>query len=215
MASPHTTPAGSQINSDWADLQRGIRCFVDYIKANFGVSSKDWYVMFRCGTIARVALTDHEFKGYLGSEYVFPEHPENHKETVASIMADNQHVWEVQRAIPGPVGAAIRRGYGLMIAQGYPYPGTQQAGRTPIEVGRGTQPGEVFWVVYWPNQIDEQLVYNLAFATSTEGPTAAAARAGDLRRYDFMFPEVAAVVTPDLKVWTYGPDRLFSDKHSL
>jgi hypothetical protein len=217
------TPAGGQINSDWADLCDalvGLTLFLDDVAAaaeTSGLKMTDWHVVFRCGTMVRIFATDPEFPGYDASNYRFPgsECDADQKETVKAIMADNVKVWENQKVIPGVgIGKAVRQAYAKMLGQGYPYPGGPAADRSAVPTGieiinadtsnkKDTDP---LWFVLWPNLDALGHVYNLAFA-----PVAmtACALGGTLRRYDYMFPEVAAVFTPERVMWAYGPDKVF------
>jgi hypothetical protein len=229
-----TTPAGGQVNADWGQLREGIACLAVFLaaaappeKASASPSSearpREWHVVFRCGTVARVAEADAEFMGYEQSGYRFPDHrlegfedlkgEESMASTVEAILADNAKVWEAQKAFPGEVGRAARRAYTRLVAQGYPYPGASAA-RSPVFTGLSSAAADAgpLWMVLWPGLDTKGRMYNLAFASKGER---ACHLGGELRRYDYMFPEVAAVITPELAVWTYGTGGRFSDQNEL
>jgi len=202
-----TTPAGGQVNADWGQLKEAIDCYAVLLAGALTPGNTASHVVFRCGTIVRVAGDDPEFGGYAGAKYKFPDHRLEDASTVAEIMADNARVWEAQRVIPGAAGRAIRQAFERLISQGYPYPGGPPADRSPVQTGISSDALGEFWLVYWPNLDEGGHVHNMAF--SKKGPLAAACVGGELRRYDYMFPEVAAVFTPDMMAWTYGPDGKF------
>lgn len=212
-----TTPAGGQINADWGQLSQGIMCLTVFLCGTLETTNsaafEEWHVVFRCGTVVRVADNDPEFPGYTPKSYRFPENTLEDASATEEVMADNKRVWEAQRSLPEPAGKPVRQAYAKMLSQGYPYPGGPTSDRSTRPTGVQTEADGLLWTVFWPGLDRTGKVYNLAF--SQQGPGTAVVAGGDLRRYDYMFPEVAAVISKDLKVWTYGPDKTFSDKHPL
>jgi hypothetical protein len=228
-STPITTPAGSQINSDWEHLKLGIDCFFAFL-ANLGEDKwdqrRDYHVMFRCGTVARFNAFAEEFVGYTDENHEFPAPVEKISDRLAvdNIKSDNRRVWKTQKKIPGEVGLAIRRAYHEMIMQGYPYPG-ENATRKIFPTGLGVKAPTPLSMamVTWPGLDRLNRVFNLAFYSPGDPQLAAMQKAategGNLRRYDFMFPEVAAVYMPptkttSLKVWAYNDKNEFVE-HSV
>jgi hypothetical protein len=159
--------------------------------------------------VVRVRLDDPEFAGFTGHEHdaVFPPGIAP-TEVLEAIRSDHRHVWEAQRAIPGAAGRAIRQAYAKLIAEGYPFPGaTAERHGTPVGI-RDEATGRGLWVVKWPRFSRRHHVTNLLFTSHSLGADAA----GDLRRNDFLFPEVAAVITGELRLWAYGSDGVFGEK---
>ena len=200
-----TTPAGGQINADWEDLPLGIvglrEIFLAAERSSGPAQVECSFVMFRCGTVAQVRPSDLEFSGR--PERGFPEHRPEDASTVSEILVDNARVWEAQRAFPEPAGKVVRQAYGALAAQGYPYPGGPDSNRTAAATGFETEREGELVLVFWPNLDPAQRVCNLAFARPGTDVGSAVAAAGTLRRYDYMFPEVAAVVMPDGTLWAY------------
>jgi hypothetical protein len=200
-----TTPAGSQINSDWAQLGEAIDCMAVFLAGlPLAAGPAETHVIFRCGTVARVREGDPEFGGYEASEYQFPEHDlagRLEDGAVADIMADNARVWAAQRGFPEPVGRAVRRAYAALVAPGYPYPGGPTADRRVAPTGISSEAEGTLAHVLWPHLDVGGRVYNLAFMRNSL--VSAAVAGGDCRRYDYLFPEVAAVFMPDRARWTY------------
>ena len=224
-------PPQGEVKADWLDLDVGVEAFMVFIRSGIldASSNTEWHVIFRYGTIARVVDADPEWSGY-GSEgplgYKFPTHKPlalgwaqslarasaiaqvEDQSTVADIMADNELVWGAQsRAQPSAVGAAVRRAYAKLIGQGYPYPGDRLSDREPVPSGIVDETLGAHWHVYWPNLDETGRVFNMVFSKTGEG--AASVLSGDLRRYDYMFPEVTAVLTPALALWKYDADGVF------
>jgi len=214
-----TTPAGGQINCDWGQLTEGKQCLSIFLAKLFeaGLNNNEWHIMFRCGTIARVGANDPEWPGFNSGVYAFPgerdETKTNDDETVNSIMEDNQRVWKVQSQYEGDVGKAIRQGFHRLLAPGYPYPGNVHSDRSVQETGMKNEETGMLSMVYWPSLDKNEKVYNYAF--SKHGINRACAEAGINRRQDYMFPEVAMVVSPTLDIWTYGSDSTFGNNHEL
>jgi len=193
------TPAGGQINCDWEFLELAIDELAKFLKAG----CPEPHVVFRCGTVVRVADDDEEFKGYKLSTYQFPETDTKYAETVKQIMRDNSRVWAVQKKI-ADVGPPIRRAYATLVRQGYIWPGPSAA-----RWAQKTTPDSQLYLVHWPELDSRSRVFNLGI--SADGDDAAAA-AGDFRRQDYMFPEVAAVILSQkpgaLDIWRYSGMKL-------
>ena len=228
-------PPQGEVKADWLDLDVGVEAFTVFIRSGTldASSNTEWHVIFRYGTIARVVDADPEWSGYgsvgpLG--YKFPTHTPlalgwaqslarasalsgslaqvEDQSTVANIMADNELVWAAQsRALPPAVGAAVRRAYAKLIGHGYPYPGDSLSDRDPVPSGIVDETLGAHWHVYWPNLDETGRVFNMVF--SKTGGGTASVLSGDLRRYDYMFPEVTAVLTPALALWKYDADGVF------
>jgi len=215
---PTKTPAGGQINADWGDLGLGVEAFALFVRSGAldVEENKDWHVIFRCGTVVRVVSGEPEWGGYSSAapRYEFPEHRVDEKDTVVDIMADNELVWNAQCSLaPPPVGRAVRQAFAKLVGQGYPYPGGPPSDRSPIPSGVVDETVGMLWHVYWPNLDRAGRVFNLAF--SKKGAAVAAMLGGELRRYDYMFPEVAAVLTPALALWKYNAEGVFAEAPAL
>jgi hypothetical protein len=209
------TPAGGKEHYNWALLQDAIAGLYVFLKG-IPASAEFWHVIFRCGTVVRLrALSGDEFVGYdhPESSYIFPTTEEENDEVIDRILEDNRRIWETQSKIPGDVGKAIRIGYAPLIARGYPYPGGAAADRSVVDTGievKDKPTARRLWFVLWPGLDgggEEPMMFNLAL--TEKGGASAAASGGDLRRYDFMFPEVGAVITPDHVLWMYSPAGVF------
>ncbi len=202
---PATTPAGSQINSNWIDLERGAREFGSFCALVYSQDDTT-FAIFRCGTVVAVRPEDRkEFTGYSADTYQFPFSPEADAKIVKRIMVDNRAVWDAQRRTgPAEISRAMRIAYGKMISDGYVYPGTARSGRSAIQLWDSPK-GDFLWQVYWPEL--QKDVYNIVYGADRDSALRAA---GDLRRYDYMFPEVAAVITRGGAVWTYDAKGVFS-----
>jgi hypothetical protein len=217
---PRTTPAGSQINSDWEHLEAAIAAMTVWVGWAWTRSIRAWLVLFRCGTVARVTDDDPEFGGYRSSAYAFPDPgPDaapDAAETVTKIMADNARVWAAQRNLAGggEIALAVRRAYAKMLGEGYQYPGAPTSVHLPMGTDVVTANGLRLETVFWPKLGAGGHVFNLALVPVALGVQDAARSASDavgrLRQYDYMFPEVAAVFAPEGCVWAYGPDGVFA-----
>jgi hypothetical protein len=156
----------------------------------------DWHVMFKCGTVCRLrSLTDvAEFEGYDDS-YSFPEHRIQDGGPGAELFRGaNQRLWEAQRDTPGDPGLALRGAYHQLIRDGYPHPGTDQSDRFAVELEEPDAPN-VASLVVWPNS--DLDVMNIVVTTDSNS---AVVVGGDYRRYDYMEPEVIAIISPALEV---------------
>lgn len=219
---PGRTPAGAQMNSEWNHLREGVGALCVFLHP-LPLQEIGWHVIFRCGTVAnvlrpfirpsgeRTAPNDTEFAGYDTPLYDFPDDDaQDDGATVDKILEDNRKVWESQRKIPGDAGRAVRCAYQRLIEQGYPYGGTPEADRSPVDTGILIEPAGRFWIVNWRNLGVGQPapVFNICFSAKA---ALAAGVAGDLRRSDYMFPEVAAAIAPDHTLWMYGPDGTFGE----
>lgn len=199
------TLAGSQINADWPELPLAIIALEAWLASARSTLPPDRrrasHVVFRCGTVAQVAPGDPEFSGYLDSAYAFPgEHPQ-HASAALDVMDDNARVWEAQRSLPEPAGKAARQAFALLVAQGYPYPGNASSVRGGKRSGCKFEDAGELLFVFWPALDPRMRVWNLVFGKTD--PRGAVDAAGDLRRLDYMFPEVAAVFTADGALWGY------------
>lgn len=188
-----TTPAGSQINCDWEYLDVALKELAACLE-----ECQEPHVVFRCGTVVRVSDDDEEFKGFKASTYQFPARSEAHTKTIKRIMRDNAGVWSVQKKIKGAAGGAVRRAFATLVKQGYPWPGPGAA----RSVQRARE-GSPLHFVYWPELDSRGRVFNLGYG---DDPRDSASLAGDLRRQDYLFPEVAAVILcedGELAIWHY------------
>jgi hypothetical protein len=207
---PALTPAGSQINSEWPMLKnarRFLKLLLDDVIGQAGAPLPDWHAVFRCGTVVRVTGADSEFKGYESKSYKFPSNNfENNYAAVDLIMNDNAKVWDAQRVLPNPAGAVIRRAYAKMLSQGCVYAGDSLYSYKLTSSGMTATNGETLYFMHWP-RFDSTggKVFNLAFLKTTkEG------HGVSLRQYDYMFPEVAFLISPAAVVWEYGSDGQFA-----
>src|SRR5688572_20011088 len=196
-----TTPAGGQINCDWESLNVAIDALVALL---IKTGAHDTHVVFRCGTVAQVDDDSAEFKGYDGSTYAFPDCNKMFARTVRLIMEDNCRVYDAQRSLGNAVvSRAIRQGYSALIRQNYPFPGPDAR-----RWGQKTDIAAPLLLVHWPGLDTRSRVFNIALGKDAE---LAVSATGDLRRSDYMFPEVAAVIVPKggskLEVWRYSGAR--------
>lgn len=202
------TPAGGNEYATWGSFRDAVAGLFVFLE---GVPPTHWHVVFRCGTVVRVDGPGRSgFVGYddPASSYVFPEHGAGDVQVVSKILDDNCRVWKTQSAIPGDVGRVIRAGYDALVRYGYPYPGGPPADRSPVDTGVRLGDNLRLWFINWPNLGDGSfIIYNLCLTDKDAG--AAAVYGGALRRYDYMFPEVGAVITPERVLWMYSPTGAF------
>lgn len=217
------TPAGGQRNSDWEHLDGAVRAFALWRARAMPPGAREAAVVFRCGTVARVAEGDAEFAGYVGSLYSFPDlgpSPERAAaEAVPYVVADNARVWEAQKNLGGgPLGAevavAVRRAYALALSRGAPYPDAADSECRPINTGIRAVGDLELWTVFWPARFPGGRVLSLSLVPPRSGARdaarEAAAAANEHVMLDYMFPEVAAVVTPDGALWAYRSGNVFA-----
>jgi hypothetical protein len=211
------TPTGADIMIDLPEFPEMLKRFGKFltVAVKKGGPFKDAQVIFWCGTVVRVALDDAEFEGYTAENYELPKH-RIAKASRGKILENNKIAWESQKVIPGEPGKAIRQAYAKMLREGYIYPGGQPADRMAFPCEKTTEGDDkVLWQVYWTFFGDR--VFNLALvdmpnqdgANTQSAMGSAATQGGGLRRYDYIAPEVAAVVFPDLTYWKYDADNKF------
>lgn len=213
-----TTPAGGQANSDWEHFGAAVDAAAVWAGRYWPRESNEVIVMFRCGTVARVKDGDPEFGGYESGAYAFPDFGPNAAPdaaaTVANVMADNARVWAAQKSITSDdrIARAVRCAYAAVLKPGHPYPGVPTAER--LVIGTDVVAGGLrLETVFWPKLDPGGRVTSLALVPEGMRRAAAARRASDvagrLRQYDYMFPEVAAVFTPQGRVWAYAAGGAF------
>lgn len=202
------TPAGVRAHSNWPELGDAIDGLMFFLLGAGG--APEAHIVFRHGTVVRVGAADPEWGGYADGAYAFPEHritaesADLTRRTIEKIKRDSRKVWAAQSSAPEPVRGLIRRGFAALLAPGYPYPGTPASDRAARDAGVRAPAGAMHFVS-WPNHdtgARASRTYNVVFAA---GPAEAAQAGGDSRRYDYMFPEVAAVITPGLERWDCRP----------
>lgn len=185
----------------WKEFDRALNTFHDFLKfaTLAGGPLRDYHVIFRMGTVARLSLELPEFTEYTG-EYVenYPAHRIPDDE-LGNIIKHNIHTWELQRnVLSGDVGRAVKIAYKLLIDDKYPYPGGDGSDRFPVPCQNPDvvmQNNEILWNLIWPRGCDK--LSNLILAAE---PGAAVQLGGEFRRYDYMFPKVRAIITPDLTI---------------
>lgn len=200
-----TTPAGGESFFEWRDLGKAKAELFTAPPANSNLPR--WAVMFRGGTVFRVAEADPAFKDFRAN-HDLPDHRFDGEMTAEQVHANNQKVWRAQQAFPGKVGRAVRQAYHRLITAGYPYPGTVRADRCIENIKDGS------WLVQWPSLDGEAaawaiLAFNLV-VIAAGGKTGASTMGAELRRYDYLFPEVASVVTPQGELWEYNSEGKFA-----
>lgn len=183
--------------------------FLSFLKGSISVYKpktegdvfSDWHIVFSGGTIVRICSSNmygKEFQGYeLCSEGSYqdkyPTHRLKSKADLKNILTDNIKVWNSQKdALPDMHGKVLRIAYDILIEDGYPYPGGEGSDRTAIPI---TDPSlsndsSAKWLILWPNR-------NMYILNITDGTfNTALMLGGELRRLDFMFPKVYAVIDP-------------------
>jgi hypothetical protein len=187
----------------WVHIEDAIERFIWFLQ---DISVKDisntYHIVFGCGTVVRVLLNDKEFKGYDGSfmEEWPLERIKDDAATIDEIFSDCKTEWYIQSRILDEIDAnaskAIRCAYETFIKDGFPLPG-QSSARVcvPMELSDQT---ELLWGIIWEKR--NYKVYNLIIG-SDENIQQMTNTAGELRRLDFMFPSVYAVITPQMKVY--------------
>lgn len=189
--------------AEWSEIDKAIPLLCEFLKGCPEPEKFDmWHVVFRMGTVFRIdtphegetvddPAPDHgEFKGYESSSYEFPTHRVSGDGTVGDIMEENKKTWERQRVQTGTAGVVLRKAYGALVEDGYPYPGNQGSDRMAVPIS-GVKNGECLWMVLWPHRGPS--ITNLALCGNIG---AAVSHGGDGRRYDYMFPCVHTIITP-------------------
>ena len=158
----------------------------------------DWHVIFSMGSVARVKPGVDNFN-LNANAYTF-SWPVNRLEDPndkQKIILDNVKIFNHANAnVTGDVGNALRAAYRMLITDGYPVPGTSGSDRIPIPIDDPTNMADgIFWMLIWNNR--HPMLYNITYG---EDPAIAATVGGELRRHDFMFPRVHAIISRDLKI---------------
>jgi hypothetical protein len=189
----------------WPGLEQSIS-FVSKINKHFlnegAIDGKTNVVMFSQGTIIVVSDDDGEFDSFNGYGAAYTrvlEDAINSKFVVEEIVQNNQKVFEEQRAYYAntPFATIAERAYSTLINAGYPIPGGELSDRiiAPIKLPSGESCKWIRW-----HNLDVDGVYS---TTATNDEMIAVASAGDSRRRDFIWPEIAAIITADGTIHRY------------
>ena len=179
-----------------------------------------YHVIFGCGTVVRVILTDEEFKGYDGSfmeEWPIERIENAETSIIDEIFSDCIIEWKIQSQILEEIDVnaskAIRCAYETFIKDGFPRLGECSARVcVPMECSENTSKDtneniskstNTLWGVMWKKRTYK--IYNLVLG-SIEDIQQMTSTGGELRRLDYMFPSVYAVISPQLKVYFLRPD---------
>jgi hypothetical protein len=177
---------------EWVDFHRAVNSFVNFL--NLADAFNSYHVIFSMGTIVRIDRDESntEFIGYTG-EYVEDYPIYRISIDLDEIIADNIAVWESQKDVP-VYGRFIRSGYHSLISNGYV---TATTDKVPVPCQDPSAHDDILWNVLWPELSPN--VTNLVISSSDD-PVSAAVIGAELRRYDYMFPNVRALITPDLDI---------------
>ena len=145
------------------------------------------YVLASYGTLIRVIKEDPTELDF-DRVYEVPPHRITNAQDRQDTHKDNKALWESQSKIPDKVGEVVKRGWSVLISDGYVHSGTNLADR----VVHGSN-------IIWPCRDDGDRFVNFAseslISTHYIGDVAA-----DLRRYDYLMPRIVAVILPDGQV---------------
>jgi hypothetical protein len=171
----------------WGHFDQVLQRWLDHLAIG---PNTQWHVIFSMGTVCGLRLEGSSpFTGY--TEGYWEDWPMHRVQgRFDDIRADITHTWELQRdQLPGNPGVALRAAYGVLVGDGYPYPGGGGSDRQSVQLPGG------LWAVQWPAR--NPALFNIALADSANE---AITLSGDLRRYDAMFPRVLAVISPQLQL---------------
>src|SRR5688572_29579332 len=121
-----TATAAANEPCSWSLIDEASETFLKFLQEG-EKKSKNWHVIFKMGTVARIEAKSKEFAGYETSTYKIPEHRVPNKKDRKDMLRENKAVWQKQKAIPGEIGKAVRQGYEMLIGDGYPFPGGEGA----------------------------------------------------------------------------------------
>ncbi len=179
----------------WVDIDEAFEIFIKFLTDSCRRKESpdiNWHVVFSCGSVVRLNLSDEPFEGYADSSYNFPSHRLIEDAKEEDFIAENERIWNTQKREVGLPGKALRIAFKQFIDDGYPYPGGQPADRIAFPMSEG----EVkLWMITWYNR--NTLIYNLILETDM---IKACYLGGDLRKHDYIQPKVYAIVSPDLTV---------------
>ncbi len=155
--------------------------------------SSTWHVVFRCGTIVRVALDEGlpEFQGY-GEDSTYPTARFKSAAAVDRMRARSSRAWAEQKETKGPLGQAVRVAYGVLNNARYPKLGAPESDRTVRRL-MDTQQGDTVWLGTWAQ------APAIASLATSRSPIAAHLQCGGQRRYDYIYPVVYGALTPELE----------------
>ena len=190
------------------------------IKAK-GKTMSRWLVLFSFGSEVTIFQDDVEFTGFTKENYEFPQH--RIKEgTDEEFISKNKQVWDYQSNLTvnnveyyyppenvkdndqkaeqitelelKEIQHAVKQAFNTLIRDGYPYPGGQGADRVDIPVTGHPNLQSIFW----PSR--SLKISNFVYS-EVQNSGASCAFAGELRRYDFMFPKALMVINPNFRYY--------------
>lgn len=190
----------TKITSFKNDTAGLIKCFTYFLAEN-NPENNCTFVMFECGTFVRCDNNDIPlFAGF--ETHDFPEYrvsSETHKE----INKANKNNWEWAQTLP--FKKEINEAYSILINSGYPYPGGDGADRYPLLC----KTNKNIAMVKFPNLKYNDSIMTLSVANSNNNATIEQLeyfhyeKGAEARRYDYMIPQIAAVIECNGKIHLY------------
>jgi hypothetical protein len=160
---------------------------------------REWQVIFNCGTVVHLHPSiEEEFTGFdseEGRRYEEEWPTYRYRGSHAGVLRQNRAVWEFQRqALDDPeAGRILRAAVLLLLKDDYLYPG---AGTKRL----ATQASKDLWIVRWPQR--DAMILSIVMKPSPQAEMdeeKAMGMAGDFRRFDYMFPRVRTIITPNVE----------------
>ena len=186
---------------DYKDIQPCVDEFLDFLKGSIdkyipkfdGDKYGEWHAIFKGGTVAKIDPVQNvpEFQGYTDSyREGYPVHRVS-SDALGDLLQANVDVWNRQKdKLDGDKGKALRIAYSMLISDGYPYPGGEGSDRIPIPITDPSMNPEPICMVIWSHR--DPYLHNIVKGNVN----VAVGLSADLRRYDFMMPEVYAIINP-------------------
>jgi hypothetical protein len=177
--------------ASWGKLEASVNKLVENLRLNARPStSGESLVVFSMGTVCMITAETTKFAGF-GPGHDYPSHRTT-EQNARRLMAENAKEWDRQCKLKEH--DEIAKGYHILHASGYPYPGGEMADRSGIQADGKEAP----WFVYWPCACS---LFNLSsLDVDRLGVKALTDMGAESRRLDYMAPSVAAIVRSDLTV---------------
>ena len=185
----------------WKQVDSATEFFVDWIRPQKDKPSI-WTAIFSFGTVVSF-LAD---KAPIRADWSFnpkadyPTHRVPEKKELKRIYAQNAKIYKDTLTKHATHNDVIQQAYKMLIGCGYPLPGGEGADTdtAPLCV-RGDK---VLWAVGFPYLDNEGdfPIYSLAITDGVTPLGEIDAFGREMRRWDFMFPRIHALITDDLNV---------------
>lgn len=180
------------INNDYSKAKEKFLLFLHECYEKHG-TLKDWHAIFSNGTVVRMEnIVNLEFYDMWERDY--PHHRLLKADFFEKIIKETRETVEKQKLLFGELNNEIMSSYYHLILFGYPLPGTSMADSNiyPIPM----KDGDVFSMMYYGGS-------KYAFNISSDYSDEAHRCARECRRYDYMFPYLDCLVSPDDKITNF------------